>query len=158
MNASAHEQSWKLILELFLRQRGRMLEIAQEFGLAPQQALAIRLLDSERGTPMSELAKTLHCDNSNVTGIADRLEAHGLAERRACPTDRRVKTLVLTARGAAVQAAYASRLGMVPPELATLSDADAATLLEIMQRATVPDPVPTPVTAAPVRRTSPTAG
>jgi DNA-binding MarR family transcriptional regulator len=155
MNGTAHEQSWGLILDLFLRQRGRMLAIAQEFGLAPQQAIAIRLLDRERGTPMSELAKTLQCDNSNVTGIADRLEAHGLIERRPCPKDRRVKTLVLTARGAAVKAAYASRLGMVPPELATLSDADAATLLKIMRRATVSAPA---ASAAPDPRTSPTAG
>jgi MarR family transcriptional regulator, organic hydroperoxide resistance regulator len=155
MRGTAHEQSWQLILDLFFRQRGRMLAIAQEFGLAPQQAIAIKLLDRERGTPMSELAKTLHCDNSNVTGIADRLEAHGLIERRACPTDRRVKTLVLTAKGAEIQAAYASRLGAVPPELAALSEADAASLLEIMRRATVP--AATPASAAPVPRTSPTA-
>ena len=35
---------------------------------------------------MTELAQALHCDNSNVTGIADRLEAAGLAERRAHPS------------------------------------------------------------------------
>ena len=32
--------------------------------------------------PMSALAQALQCDNSNVTGIVDRLEASGLAERR----------------------------------------------------------------------------
>ena len=30
---------------------------------------------------MSELAQQLHCDNSNVTGIAERLEAAGLLRR-----------------------------------------------------------------------------
>ena len=155
MQGTAHEQSWQLILDLFFRQRGRMLAIAQEFGLAPQQAIAIKLLDRERGTPMNELAKTLHCDNSNVTGIADRLEAHGLIERRACPKDRRVKTLVLTEKGAEIQAAYASRLGAVPPDLKTLSDADAATLLEIMLRATTRSA--SPASVAPDPRTSPTA-
>ena len=32
--------------------------------------------------PMSELAEAMRCDNSNVTGIADRLEDRGLVERR----------------------------------------------------------------------------
>ena len=41
---------------------------------------------------MSALAHALHCDNSNVTGIVDRLEAAGLVERRAAEHDRRVKT------------------------------------------------------------------
>ena len=31
---------------------------------------------------LSDLATALRCDNSSVTGIADRLEAAGLAERR----------------------------------------------------------------------------
>ena len=48
--------------------------------------------------PMSALAGALQCDNSNMTGIVDRLEAAGLAERRPGGADRRVKTVVLTRR------------------------------------------------------------
>ena len=150
MEPTAQEQAWRCILDLFLAQRGRLIDVAHGLGLMPQQAMAIKHLDAERGLTMSQLAQRLHCDNSNVTGIADRLEAAGLAERRADPADRRVKTLVLTERGAAVRSAYDARLGTVPPELRALSDADAEQLMAIMQRATR-------ASAAPDPRTSPTA-
>jgi MarR family transcriptional regulator, organic hydroperoxide resistance regulator len=135
MAATPQEQAWRCMLELFFAQRGRMVAVAQEFGLAPRQAIAIKHLEPGRATTMGELAQALQCDNSNVTGIADRLEAHGLLERRPHPTDRRVKTLVLTERGAAVRGAYVARLSSVPEGLASLSDDDAETLLEIMERA-----------------------
>jgi DNA-binding MarR family transcriptional regulator len=150
MRPTAQEQAWRCMLDLLLAQRGRLLAVAQEFGLAPQQAIAIKHLEPGKGLTMSELAQLLHCDNSNVTGIADRLEAQGLVERRPHPSDRRVKTLVLTERGAAVRGAYDARLGLVPPELQALSDEDAEQLLEIMHRATQ-------AIEAPVQRTSPTA-
>jgi MarR family transcriptional regulator, organic hydroperoxide resistance regulator len=136
MGTTAQEQAWRCILDLFLAQRRRWVGAAQEFGLAPQQAMAIKHLDPDRALTMSELAQRLHCDNSNVTGIADRLEAAGLVERRPHPGDRRVKTLALTERGAAVRGAYDARLGRVPPELRELSDEDAEQLVAIMQRAT----------------------
>jgi DNA-binding MarR family transcriptional regulator len=134
--ASAQQQAWKLVLGIFLEQRSKMLSAAQEFGLAPQQAFAILRLKADEPTTMGELAQALRCDNSNVTGIADRLEAAGLAERRAHPSDRRVKTLVLTERGAEVRSLYQDRLGHTPPAFEALSDDDAATLVEILQRAT----------------------
>jgi DNA-binding MarR family transcriptional regulator len=124
------------MLDVLLAQRGRLMAVAHEFGLAPLQAIAIKHLEPGRALTMSELAQLLHCDNSNVTGIADRLEAAGLVERRPLPSDRRVKTLVLTERGAAVRGAYDARLGLVPPELQALSDEDAERLLAIMRRAT----------------------
>ena len=40
---------------------------------------------------MHEIATRLACDNSNVTGIVDRLEARGLVTRRPGEQDRRVK-------------------------------------------------------------------
>ena len=136
MEGSPQQAAWRAIMELFFAHRGRLLAVASEFGLHPQQAFALRHLEPGKPCTMSELAHALHCDNSNVTGIADRLEAAGLAERRPHPTDRRVKTLVLTERGAAVRGAYDARLGLVPPELQALSDEDAERLLAIMRRAT----------------------
>ncbi len=133
--SSAQAQAWKLVLGIFLEQRGKMLSAAQEFGLAPQQAFALLRLKTDEPTTMTELAQALRCDNSNVTGIADRLEAAGLAERRAHPSDRRVKTLVLTERGEQVRHGYKDRLGHAPPVFEAMSDEDAATLVEILGRA-----------------------
>src|SRR4051812_33185979 len=133
--ATAQQQAWRIMLDLFFQQRGRMLSVAKEFGLAPQQAFAIIHLKPDEPLSMSALANALRCDNASVTGIADRLEAAGLAERRAHPTDRRVKTLVLTERGAVVRGNYQDRLGHTPPAFEAMSEDDARTLVDILQRA-----------------------
>ena len=70
---------------------------------------------------MSSLAGKLFCDDSNVTGIVDRLEARGLIERRPAEHDRRVKLLGLTPEGEracraiAVDADDSSRRRRSPP-------------------------------------------
>src|SRR5918912_2258053 len=97
LNRSAASEAWGLIAELFTSQRTRFLAIAAEFDLAPAQLGALKALDPNAPVPMRELAAALACDNSNVTGIVDRLEGRGLVERRPAPGDRRVKMLVVTA-------------------------------------------------------------
>ncbi|MHB8465407.1 MAG: MarR family winged helix-turn-helix transcriptional regulator [Acidimicrobiales bacterium] len=72
------------------------------YDLSAPQAKALRYLAQAGPVPMRELACGLRCDASNVTGIVDRLEQRGLVERRASPADRRVKSLVVTASGAAL--------------------------------------------------------
>jgi DNA-binding MarR family transcriptional regulator len=79
------------------------------------------------------------CDNSNVTGIVDRLEAHGLVERRPSDHDRRIKTLVVTAKGVELRAEVEERMGVPPPPLARLSEKDAVALRDILQRALADD-------------------
>jgi DNA-binding MarR family transcriptional regulator len=136
--ASRQQEAWRLMLELFFSHRGQLLAIAQEFGLAPQQAFALQRLQPDEPLKLSDLATALHCDNSSVTGIADRLEKAGLAERQAHPTDRRVKTLALTERGKLIRQLYKDRIGTAPEAMQNLSDADAAILVEILSRATSP--------------------
>jgi MarR family transcriptional regulator, organic hydroperoxide resistance regulator len=123
------------MLDLFLAHRGQMLSIAQEFGLAPQQAFALQHLQPDEPIKLSDLAQALRCDNSSVTGIADRLEKAGLAERRPHATDRRVKTLALTERGMAIRTLYKERIGTAPEAVQNLADEDAAILVEILSRA-----------------------
>src|SRR3954468_24048125 len=136
--ASRQQEAWRLMLELFFAHRGQLLAVAQEFGLAPQQAFALQRLQPDEPMKLSDLASALHCDNSSVTGIADRLERAGLAERQAHPTDRRVKTLALTERGTAIRKLYKDRIGTAPEALQNLSDADAAILVEILSRGASP--------------------
>ena len=76
------------------------------------------------------------CDNSNVTGIVDRLEALGLVERRPAERDRRVKAVALTERGRSrLRGVVQRRMSEPPPPLKRLSDEDAAALRDILQRA-----------------------
>ena len=88
-------EAWDAMSRIFMATRGRMLTVARELDLSPPQMAALRFLRD--GKPMGELAEVMHCDNSNVTGIVDRLEQRGLVERRPAEHDRRVKLLVLTA-------------------------------------------------------------
>jgi MarR family transcriptional regulator, organic hydroperoxide resistance regulator len=132
---SPASEAWALMHELFHASRRRFLAVASEFELSPPQVRALGVLDPERPVPMSELAEALHCDNSNVTGIVDRLEDRGLVERRSASHDRRVKMLAVTGRGAEVRARLAERLDEAPEPLARLSPEDQRTLRDIMRRA-----------------------
>jgi MarR family transcriptional regulator, organic hydroperoxide resistance regulator len=123
------------MFELIHLSKRRFMAIASEFELSPPQVMALRQLDPDEPKPMSELALALRCDNSNVTGIVDRLEDRGLVERRAAAHDRRVKMLSITPRGAEIRAALAARLDEPPEPLAALSLEDQRALRDIMRRA-----------------------
>jgi DNA-binding MarR family transcriptional regulator len=123
------------MFELIHLSKRRFMAIASEFDLSPPQVMALRQLDPDEPKPMSELALALRCDNSNVTGIVDRLEDRGLVERRPGEHDRRVKMLMITERGAQVRAGLAARLDEPPEALADLSPEDQLALRDIMRRA-----------------------
>jgi MarR family transcriptional regulator, organic hydroperoxide resistance regulator len=133
--SSPASEAWGLIFELLHVSKRRFMAIATEFDLSPPQVMALRHLDPDEPKPMSELAVALHCDNSNVTGIVDRLEDRGLVERRPAEHDRRVKMLRITERGAQVAAALSARLTEPPAPLANLSLEDQQALRDIMRRA-----------------------
>jgi DNA-binding MarR family transcriptional regulator len=120
---------------LFGPQRKRFMALAAEYELSPPQLGALKALDPEHPVAMSELAGILGCDNSNVTGIVDRLEYRGLVERRPAEHDRRVKLLALTDEGRELRTSIGDRLHAPPRELETLSQADQRALRDILQRA-----------------------
>jgi DNA-binding MarR family transcriptional regulator len=132
---TAVEDAWALMGQLFWQMRPRMLRVAGEFGLSPPQLFALRTLDPDNPVPMSALATALHCDNSNVTGLVDGLEAQGLVVRRPAEHDRRVRMVVVTERGAEVRGRFVDVMQEVPPELAALSPADQKALRDILGRA-----------------------
>jgi DNA-binding MarR family transcriptional regulator len=116
----------------------RFMALAGEFELSPQQFWTIRHLAEPQ--TMSGLAGTLLCDNSNVTGIVDRLEERGLLERRPSPGDRRVKLIVLTDRGERLRRRIEKVMEEPPAWLAGLGAADQRALRDILARAEAEDP------------------
>jgi MarR family transcriptional regulator, organic hydroperoxide resistance regulator len=126
----AGREAWGLISRIFLGDKGRRFAIMNELGLTWMQGMALMSLDEPR--PMSELADRMHCDSSNITGIADRLTALGLAERRPSTNDRRVKTLELTAKGKQLRAKVADRMGEPPAGFAALSESEAQELATLL--------------------------
>ena len=129
------EEAWQLLQQLMMGQRGRMFAAAAEFDLAPAQMFALKALEPGEPRAMGDLACALRCDNSNVTGIVDRLEARGLVQRRPSERDRRVKMLEVTPEGAKLRAQLHDRLSRPPEALAGLSDEDARTLRDVLARA-----------------------
>src|SRR5260370_38742163 len=68
-----------------------------EHRLTSSQACMLQRLDHPM--PQREAALQLGYDPSNITALADALEAKGLGDRRLDPSGRRVKTLAGSAAG-----------------------------------------------------------
>src|SRR3954471_3467527 len=133
--SSPAAEAWALMHRLFGPHRKRFMALAAEYELSPPQLGALKALDPKRPVAMSELAGILGCDNSNVTGIVDRLEYRGLVERRPAEHDRRVKLLALTDEGRELRETLSDRLHAPPEQLASLSEADQRALRDILARA-----------------------
>ena len=132
----AAREAWGLFWRIFMEDKRRRWAILSELGISPQQSMAITPLQPGEPMPMSALADALHCDNSNVTGIVDRLEAAGLAERRAArarPPRQGGRARPRRASAHAVE--IERRAGEPPPRLAALPEEDAVALRDILARA-----------------------
>ncbi len=129
------KEAWGHIWRIFQEDKPRRMAIIAELGLSFQQAMALSRLEPDTPLPMSALATSLQCDNSNVTGIVDRLENAGLAERRPAEHDRRVKMLSLTPEGAELRERLWERLSRPPEAIAALPAEDARALRDILRRA-----------------------
>jgi DNA-binding MarR family transcriptional regulator len=95
----------------------------------PRFDLMAALDRANGGMALGEISKRMMVSNGNVTGLAARLEAEGLVERRARPGDRRAQLLRLTAKGrrefarqSAAHEAWIAELfdGLQPEERAAL--------------------------------------
>ncbi len=131
-----HEQAarevWGLMYELFMAHRPQIMALCREHELFPPQVMVLKSLDEPK--PMREIAATLACDSSNVTGIIDRLEERDLVRRTAAEHDRRVKLLVLTEEGERLREEIVARLSQPSPELLALPLSDLRQLREILGR------------------------
>jgi DNA-binding MarR family transcriptional regulator len=130
--ASPADEAWTLLRTLLGQQRRRFLIAAYELDLHPAQAGA--LLQLATPLPMNELASLLGCDNSNVTGLIDRLGARDLVTRKPSPHDRRVKHVVLTDAGRELRARMLDRVGEPPAGFERLTPAEQGQLRDLMRK------------------------
>lgn len=124
-------EAWGLLASLVYPPR--LVGVARDLGLTPPTLSALARLAEPR--TMGEIAEQLRCDPSNVTGIADALEARGLARRRPSEADRRVKALELTAKGEKLRRRAMGELSEPPAWLRGLSAADQRALRDLLRRA-----------------------
>jgi DNA-binding MarR family transcriptional regulator len=127
-------EAWHLLVQFFFTQRANLPPLAAELQLSPAQCHVLHLIEPGRPIPMGQLAETLACDASNVTGLVDRLESRGLVRRRPSADDRRVKVLDLTPTGSQLRSQLLERMTTPPATLRRLSDSEQRTLVRILTR------------------------
>ena len=93
----------EIALVAVLRAGGKISKFTEELyrglGLTGAQYNVLRILEGAgEPLPQQEIAKRLLVSRANVTGLLDKLEAKGMAERLSCD-DRRVNLIQLTGRG-----------------------------------------------------------
>jgi DNA-binding MarR family transcriptional regulator len=124
-----------LLLNLLRADQGALLKVWTEFDLSSAQGEFLCTLQPQEPAPMVSLARSLHCHDSNVTGMVDRLEQRGLIERRSNPKDRRVKLIALTEDGESLRRRLLERLSDPLPFIAVLSERDKTVLRDVLMRA-----------------------
>ncbi|MEU3755719.1 MarR family transcriptional regulator [Streptomyces olivoreticuli] len=122
-----------LIATVVARYHEEYEEAAARHSLTGAQAKVLALLAGEP-QPMRRIAQQLRCEPSNVTGIVDRLESRGLAERRPDPDDRRVKLAAATAEGTATAERLRESLNFAREPLAGLSAQERTVLRDLLRR------------------------
>src|SRR5512132_3632149 len=127
-------EAWHLLVQFFFTQRATLPPLAAELQLSPAQCHVLHLIEPGRPIPMGQLAETLACDASNVTGLVDRLESRGLVRRRPSAEDRRVKVLDLTRTGSRLRALLVARMTAPPAALERLSLREQRELVRILTR------------------------
>lgn len=120
------------LIETEIRRRLR-----EEFGTTlPRFDLLAALDRNGEGLTLGDVSRRMMVSNGNVTGLATRLEAEGLIERRLDAEDRRAFRLRLTAKGAR-EFARQSRAheGWIAELLGELSATERAELHRLLGRA-----------------------
>ena len=129
---------WGLFLDPVLDLlKSHVLAHYAEHRLTSSQACLLQRLNQPM--PQREAALQLGYDPSNITALADVLEAKGLVERRLHPSDRRVKTLARTAEGERLVRALDESLSHPPESLNRLSPAELEQLLLLLTKAFGPN-------------------
>ena len=138
-NSSKHKRAlarnvWRLMFDFLMRSAPDRTRSLGRRGLTPNDSRALASLDPDEGRTMRSLAEEWNCDASNATWIVDRLESFGLAERRNVPHDRRVKLVVLTAKGVKTREELMNEFYTPPAELCGLDRDDLQTIQQVLAK------------------------
>ena len=133
-------EAWRLLLGLLRASQGVLQAVGKEFDLSSAQGDLLYSLHPGEPVTMVSLARSLHCNDSNVTGLVDRLEQRGLIERRGDPKDRRVKLIGLTSAGDKLRRQLLERIHKPLPFIETLEPEDKTALRDILRRASSKTP------------------
>jgi DNA-binding MarR family transcriptional regulator len=129
-------------LRLSATRLARILRQQSDAGLTPTQISALATMHRSGPIPIGTLADEEQVTAPTATKIVDKLQAAGLVQRLADPTDRRVSLVSLTAHGEALlDDIRARKTAWLTTRLHELSPADVAVLtdaLVVLEHLTTP--------------------
>jgi MarR family transcriptional regulator, 2-MHQ and catechol-resistance regulon repressor len=134
--ASAAEEATLSIVRTHDRMMIRFARLIREYGLTPSQYNILRILRGEgKPLPILEIAQRTITVVPGITGLVDRLEAAGFAERRRCAEDRRVIFVALTATGTKILGELDEPIGRLHAEIHRgLSAKEIDKLIELLAK------------------------
>jgi DNA-binding MarR family transcriptional regulator len=124
-----------LLSQLGFQGSRRFAERLERLDLNPRSYALLRHIDSSEGRSQHALADALHVPPSRMVALLDELEGRGLVERRPHPSDRRARSLYLTAKGRRLLAKAGKVADEHEAELcADLNAGERKQLLELLGR------------------------
>lgn len=127
--------AWIRVGVIYARTTRQLAELLRPFDLTVAQFDALAHLYVEDGISQQALAERLVVSKGNVTGLINRLTHRELVQRRADPTDRRTKRIVLTPRGRKLaRSALEAQAGLVASMMDRLTARERTTLSRLLGR------------------------
>lgn len=112
-------------------------DVSRENDLTPQQAQLLCVLAAQP-LGMTELSRRLHLEKSSLTGLVDRVERRGLAERVRDGKDRRACQIALTDEGTELAVrthnAVTARIGALTGDLPAATQSHVRAVLDALTK------------------------
>ena len=126
------EEAWRAFLECAWTRKSQGMGLLKELGLTPGHLKVLMLLNEDAAPAMGSLADDMGVHASMATLLIDGLEERGMVERRTNATDRRVKTIRLTRKGAKIKGQLLDEMYEPPPEFLALDRERLAALIDAL--------------------------
>jgi DNA-binding MarR family transcriptional regulator len=132
----AGEEAWRLLQDLLMNgeMQARMRQACEAIGGPPSIVKALFHLEPGEPVAMRDLAEHWGCDASYITELVDGLEEQGMAVREPHPTDRRVKTVVLTDVGAKARDQVQQVMWQTPAVFSALTATEQRQLRDLVRK------------------------
>src|SRR5205807_565968 len=136
VTTAAGEEAWRLLQELLMNgeMQSRMRSACEAIGSTPSIVKTLVQLAPDDPVAMRDLADHFGCDASYITELVDGLEEQGLAVRQPHPSDRRVRTVVLTDKGAKARETAQQVMWQVPEVFNALTAAEQRQLRDLVRK------------------------
>jgi DNA-binding MarR family transcriptional regulator len=118
----------------------KMAGLVAQTELSPGVIKILMRLARSDGSSMGEMARSIGCDPSYITALVDDLDDHGLATREPGLVDRRVKMVVLTAKGRRLAEEMQSVLSVPPASFGALTRGELQQLRDLLDKILDADP------------------